>query len=440
MPNTPIGGWALCADTYCNAVLLQGALHPPCQCCCDYCNSTATPECSDRPDDCCRHGNAPCSRHCRVADPSACACVTTGGAVVGRWYTVSLSITDGVASGAVDGASVFAGVPVGPSARPQPQPANETKHCVANTTIVTNPGKVIVGGDYRQVALPGAGNTAADFEACAAACCGEARCTAWAVAKGKCWLKSSGWSLQAWASKDRGEDAYAVKPGSAPGSAASTVPPSGWAGIVATLGHSQVDNFKLAGTAVGGAAAAPCATAAPQDGSALVSTPCDYPGTVAGWTVAPAGGAITLGQRNSQARAPSGAPPAGLCIGAGSAPQGGAAGSTNVASPPAITLVACGSADALLYNATTGQISPQGRAGQQCLAAVQKQQTATAAPGLILTACGGLPNDSQQFQFNPSTGALRQKDSSCIAEDADNVLNYRDCCVAFCEAVEHAQG
>ena len=68
-------------------------------------------------------------------------------------------------------------------------------------------------------------------------------------------------------------------------------------------------------------------------------------------------------------------------------------------------LAACGGGPALKYNMTTGRISPAA-VPSQCLAAVQKQKEATTAPALILTECGGPPSDSQQFQYNPATGAL----------------------------------
>ena len=105
------------------------------------------------------------------------------------------------------------------------------------------------------------------------------------------------------------------------------IPPSGWAGIAATIGRSQVDNFKLVGTAGGGAAVPPCGSAAPATGSPVVSTPCDYPGTVAGWTVVPGSGVIQLGLRRSiQANA---RPP--LCLGAPPAKTSGHAGSAGAA-------------------------------------------------------------------------------------------------------------
>ena len=55
-------------------LIALAAASPACKCCCDYCNSTVTPACLDRPDNCCRSGNAPCFAECRVASPSVCSC------------------------------------------------------------------------------------------------------------------------------------------------------------------------------------------------------------------------------------------------------------------------------------------------------------------------------------------------------------------------------
>jgi hypothetical protein len=63
-----------------------------------------------------------------------------------------------------------------------------------------------------------------------------------------------------------------------------------------------------------------------------------------------------------------------------------------------VTLVACGSESALAYNGTTGQISPQGD-HTSCLTAVQRGEHDATAPALIVSPCGGIPNDTQQFQY-----------------------------------------
>jgi hypothetical protein len=140
--------------------------------------------------------------------------------------------------------------------------------CVAKTSLQPS-GKVIAGGDYRQIVLPPLvrrdnsnnaffydtasnkltvcveqGNSSADIEACSKACCADGQCSAWAVAKGKCWLKDAGWSIS---KRTGGEDACAVRPkgpvpppGPPPHAPRNMIPPSGWAGIAATIGISQV--------------------------------------------------------------------------------------------------------------------------------------------------------------------------------------------------------
>ena len=367
-PNTPLAGWALCGDTYCNSVLRQGPM------------------------------------------PAGSL------AVIGHWHTITLSIKDDVASGAINATTIFSGVALGRSTPAPPSPG-----CVTNNSIVNTKVDVIVGGDYRQVVLPASGTLASNTKLCIKACCGDPDCTAWAVAKGKCWLKDHGWSVVKIANGGT-EDAAGIKP--APDKPIAIIPSSGWAGIISTLGLSQIDNFKLEGTAEGGAAATPCGTAAPKQGALLVSTPCDYPGTTAGWTVS-AGSDGTVRMAHTDDSAP-------LCIGTATV-GGGAdipAGHFH-AGPTAIALVDCSAASALRYNITTGQLSPIGTTGQ-CLATVQRQQNDLGAPALILTGCGGVPNDSQQFQYNPGTGALRPKGSSCIAETSGTVLNYRDCCLSYC--------
>lgn len=393
-PNTPQVGWTLCADSYCDAVL--------------------------------KHGPMPASQG-----------ITPATAVVGRWYTVTLEVTDDVVAGWIDKVSVFSKVSIAPSPPPPPPPPvpppspTVVQQCVENTSLLVA-GKVIAGGDYRQVTLPPPGNSSTDIQDCSKACCADGACSAWAVAKGKCWLKDHGWSISKMAG---GEDACAIKPAgpapppTPPPPATRQIPPSGWAAIAATIGRSQVDNFKLAGTAGGGAAVSPCATEAPRKGSAVVTTPCDYPRTVAGWIVT-SGGAIQLGQPGSSpgddsSTRVSTAVLQQLCV--------GVAPNATKSDDSAVALVACGSELALAYNVTTGRISPRGD-GSRCATAVQRTFNATGAATMVLSACLPTPSEAQQFQYNPRTGALRPKASSCIATSQGEAtrVQYRDCCIALC--------
>ena len=188
------------------------------------------------------------------------------------------------------------------------------------------------------------------------------------------------------------------------------VPPSGWAGLIATLGRSQIDNFELHGTSAGGAAVTPCGGTPPVDGSALSSTPCDYPGALTGWRVEK--NRLRIDGRHE------------LCMG------------TSAADPAAnanVSLVSCNSAAALLWSQATGQIKSH-RAGRTlCLSATQRTQHDPRHPTLTISACAPSPSDSQQFQFNPATGALRQKGRQCIAEWPSDLISYRDCCIAVCQ-------
>ena len=382
-PNKEVAGWTLCADSYCNAVL--------------------------------RHGRLPAE----ISTP-----------VVGHWHTVTLEVTDNKASGSIDSFGIFSKISVAPSAPPPPPPPRPpppspiVQQCIRNTSLVT-PGKVIAGGDYRQIVLPPPGNSSADIQACSKACCADGQCSAWAVAKGKCWLKNHGWSI----SKQGGEDACAVRPTPGPVGppfppappARVEIPPSGWAGIAATIGRSQLDNFKLVGTAPGGGGAPPCGSAAPVAGSAVVSTPCDYPRAHAGWTVGPGGGTIQLAGQGPGTAATKAAD---LCVGATNVTENGRA---------AITLVACGAKSALVYSVATGRISPRGDASQ-CVTAVQRTSEDTGAAAMVLSTCEALPSVTQQYQYNPGTGALRPKASSCIASSMGESTRvaYRDCCIALC--------
>ena len=400
-PKLPFSGWALCADSYCNVVVRNGALPA---------------------------GSPPLLLH---------------------WHTVSLEVTDGVATGTVNNVTIFEGVAVS-HGEPALQSRSQIAQCVANSTVVPG-GHVIVGGDYKQVPL--AGRIPLQIAACEKACCSEVECTAWAVKRSECWLKKNG-RLQG----GSGEDACGFKPtGPPPPPTAAGVPVSGWAAIVSTLGRTQVDNFKLVGTAGpehGGRgehaapACNPAGGAPPHVGSVVASTPCDLPGAYTGWTLSSSGtdGAIEL-------RNPSSQPPGRLTADAAGADVGDDPSTENVAgrtrsvvddgalcigvtgaSAPNVTVVQCGTDGALRYNRSSGQIVTAGAAPvQQCLTATQKPETYGAGPPTIIVAdCGKLPSEAQQFQFNPDTGALRQKGSHCIAEFATGIMMYRDCCIALC--------
>lgn len=183
--------------------------------------------------------------------------------------------------------------------------------------------------------------------------------------------------------------------------------------LVATLGKSQVDNFELAGTAAPGgsqgaggeAAVVPCAAAAPTQGAALHTIPCDRPGALVEFATSRSSRGVlelTGDTRAFGARAglreragtklcigplPSGNP-TGQPTGQSAAPQAGLG-----PAPPAPTqigLVPCGSAQALVFNVSTGRISPGGDSGMGCVTAVQKQQHDSAHAALVLAQCGQL--------------------------------------------------
>jgi hypothetical protein len=102
-------------------------------------------------------------------------------------------------------------------------------------------------------------------------------------------------------------------------------------------------------------------------------------------------------------------------------------------STPALGLVACDSPSALVYNVATGQLSPRG-ARSECATVVQRTWRDATTPGMTLSACEAAPSETQQFQFNPATGALRPKASVCIATSVGSSTRvaYRDCCIALC--------
>ena len=56
-----------------------------------------------------------------------------------------------------------------------------------------------------------------------------------------------------------------------------------------------------------------------------------------------------------------------------------------------------------------------------------------AGPAAVTNAsCGAIPDEGQQFQYHPGTGALRPKASMCVAGFAGTVNEYRDCCLSVC--------
>ena len=72
--------------------------------------------------------------------------------------------------------------------------------------------------------------------------------------------------------------------------------------------------------------------------------------------------------------------------------------------------------------------------GSQCASAVQRTFEDAAPAAMVLRPCAPAPSEAQQFQYNPATGALRPKVSSCIAtsQGESAAVQYRDCCAALC--------
>ena len=146
----------------------------------------------------------------------------------------------------------------------------------------------------------------------------------------------------------------------------------------------------------------------PAAGDEVVSTPCDAPNARAAWEKLPSG---QLRLRSTK-----------LCLGS----SGGAA-----------VLASCGSDEAeaaalLTHDRATGRIISASAA--TCL-------DVTSFPGaggkqwpqaVTNASCVPIPDEKQQYQFHPATGALRPKASTCIAGFASTVNQYRDCCLAVC--------
>ena len=104
----------------------------------------------------------------------------------------------------------------------------------------------------------------------------------------------------------------------------------------------------------------------------------------------------------------------------------------------AAVLVPCsgngsGLAQPLIHHRTTGQIGD----GSTCVdvPTCQSRWPCTAGqkwPAAVANAqCAAIPTN-QQYQFNPQTGALRPKGSSCVADFKGTVNQYRDCCLSVC--------
>eukprot|EP00051_Salpingoeca_urceolata_P008306 m.104938 g.104938 ORF g.104938 m.104938 type:complete len:1154 (+) comp15683_c0_seq1:127-3588(+) len=427
-PNTALQGWALCSDSFCKGsnVLRSGALPA---------------------------GAPP---------------------MVRRWHHVWLEVTRGLASGGVDNATVFSQVQVG--TLPAPPSGGDVARCVANASISTH--EVIAGFDYKQVLLNDSLAPRQTYDTCVRLCCQDMACKAWAVEGGLCWLKHGGTQEQR-----PGQNASGLRPPS--DGAASPVPPSGWAALVSTLGNSQVDNVALAGTAAttsSGLAVEPCNdTTPPASGSALLFTPCDFPNARTAWELLPNGTLMLRGSNGSGGggdRADSGGggwshdgrshggssgsssgdgrpirvdshrdrtfhhqrfshnnnsrrsmtETAGLCIGT-SGQHGSGLDASAVASN--VSLVSCTSLSAFSFDAQTGRIKAS-RGVVTCARAEQRQWHDPAPRPLTTGPCAALPSNAQQFQFNPTTGALRAKGSQCIAAVPGLDAQYRDCCVAVC--------
>jgi hypothetical protein len=193
-----------------------------------------------------------------------------------------------------------------------------------------------------------------------------------------------------------------------------SVPASGWAALVTTLGHVQFDNFRIDGKAVGGGAVSACAEGAPKAGTVVVVAPCDAPALRREWT---------RGRSGVLELVSSG----GLCLGE----AGGFA-----------ALVPCNSSEGLqLHDIKTGRISP---ALGTCLDLVEQGSHAGPPwlPAVVGQSCAPIATPaawSQQFQYNPQTGALRPKSARCVADFLPWIPNngfdgdqYRDCCLAVC--------
>lgn len=193
------------------------------------------------------------------------------------------------------------------------------------------------------------------------------------------------------------------------------VPQSGWAALVTTLGGVQYDNFVLEGRAPGGGAVATCGTGAPAAGDFVVSTPCDAPAALTEWEKLP-GGQLQLHSTT-------------LCIANGGVLAPCAGGTDALDTSNAGQLVAHDRATGRITTTTDTCLDIPGHPG---LEEAQWPRVVTNAT------CGAIPQDSQQFQYHPGTGALRPKASMCVADFQGAVNNYRDCCLSVCPPVRSA--
>jgi hypothetical protein len=334
--------------------------------------------------------------------------------LVGEWHSLALMVVNGTATANMDGQQFYHGGTIAP---PQPQAALGS--CESNMTILPD-GEMLVGYDYRQTQMQ---SDPSDVEHCVQDCCADPKCVAWAVAvsgeptsptctKGTacCFLKNGISAI----TKGTGEISAGMKPrkpspAQPPLPFGGVVPSSGWAALVTTLGGVQYANFKLEGKAAGGGAVAACGSEKPAAGSSLVSTPCDAPNALSAWEKLP-GGQLQLRSTT-------------LCIGA--AVDGAA-----VLAPCAVR----GGSPNWTHNHTTGLVGD----GSACIDIVDV--TVTGWPGkdgmqwpaaVADAKCAVIPSN-QQFQWNPQTGALRPKGSTCVAGFAGTVNEYRDCCLSVC--------
>lgn len=158
----------------------------------------------------------------------------------------------------------------------------------------------------------------------------------------------------------------------------------------------KIDNFKIEGTATAGAAVAPCkGDTIARVGSLLSSAPCDYPGALTEWSLNSVNGELSTTTSGKT-----------VCLGVSGS---GSSGSN-------MSLVKCGGDQgAFAYDHHSGRISPMGNA-DLCVTAVQRGQDDVGLPVLVVSTCMPAPANTQQFQFNPQTGALRPKSPSCVAE------------------------
>jgi hypothetical protein len=338
---------------------------------------------------------------------------------VGEWHTLSLTVVGATATATMDGKLFYSGGTAVPKQPSPPSIDSTPASCEANMTILPH-GEMLVGNDYRQAQLQ---SDPADVKHCVQDCCNDPKCTAWAVAMSGlptsptcthgtvcCFLKTGSPSKQA----GTGEIAAGMRPikptpAQPPLPFGGTIPTSGWAALVTTLGGVQYDNFKLEGRAVkGGGAVNACGTGLPEVGSAVVATPCDAPNALHAWDKL-VGGQLQL--QSTQ-----------LCIGAstsGSAvliPCSGSEDNARVSGPQ------------LVHNRTTGMIGD----GSNCVDVLGSTEQGGQWPSAVANAkCAAIPT-YQQFQFNPQTGALRPKGSKCVADFKSTVNQYRDCCLSVC--------